>query len=733
MSIIVDEKNKIFHLETQNTTYQMGVGAYDILQHLYYGKRIEHENMSYLIKTMDRGFSGNPYDETEKRKLSVDLIPLEYSGAGIGDYRSIAIMTTASNGSRSIDLRYEGYEIIDGKPKLTELPYVRENNSNVQTLKITLTDDLIKIKVDLYYSVFEDEDIITRSAKIKNQGQDTVDINKAASACMDLMYGRYDLIHFHGRHCMERQEERAKLDHSVTVVESRRGMSSHQNNPFVILCDHTAGENQGNCYGFMLMYSGNHRIEAEVDQTGSTRIVMGIHPEGFCWKLGEDESFQTPEVILTHTDKGLNALSRNYHNIIRNNVCPRQFRDVKRPILVNNWEATYFDFNTEKILRLAKTAKELGIEMLVLDDGWFGNRCDDSRGLGDWFVNEEKISGGINYLSEKIHDLDMKFGLWFEPEMISENSRLFEMHPDWAMCDPGRKPVLSRNQLVLDMSREDVQKYLFDSMSKIIEDSELDYIKWDFNRSLANVYSGNHSFDRQGEIAHRFMLGTYALLKKITERYPNVMIEGCAGGGGRFDAGMLFFSPQIWCSDDTDAIARLKIQKGTSYGYPVSTMGSHVSAVPNHQTGRITPMEVRGIVAMSGTFGYELDLEKLSEEEKDMIKKQIQDFHKYYWLIQKGEYYRLTDELSESYYSAWEFLSEDKSEALLNIVVSDVHANPEIPFVKLCGLDENAKYKIEGTEKIISGSALMYGGYVTDKVFGEYPCEQVHFIKQGSK
>lgn len=707
----------------------MKVDDIGVLEHLYFGSKIYDADMSYLQREMDRGFSGNPFETREKRGFSLDLVPQEYSGSGVGDYRVNAVELVSADGSRSCDFRYRSHKIYDGKYALDVLPYVRENKDQMQTLEICLEDAVIGAEVTLFYGVLPEKDVITRSVCVSNMGHEKLILKKAASLCVDLPYADLDLIHFHGRHCMERQPERIPVGHEIQVIESRRGMSSHHHNPFVILCDHSATEHQGECYGFMLMYSGNHRTEIEKDQTGSIRIVSGINPGQFEWKLEAGEMFTAPESIISYSDKGLNGLSRNYHHTIRENVCPEKYLDERRPVLINNWEATYFDFDEQKILNLAEQARELGIEMFVLDDGWFGKRDDDNSGLGDWYVNEKKLPGGLKKIVETVNGMGLKFGLWFEPEMINEDSDLYRSHPDWVLKDPGRKPVMARNQMVLDMSRKDVVEYLFTSISAVLKSVNIEYIKWDFNRSVSNVYSNFLPKERQGETAHRFMLGTYSLMERLSRHFPDVMIEGCAGGGGRFDAGILFYSPQIWCSDDTDPIQRLKIQKGTSYGYPVSAVGSHVSARRNHQTGRETTMETRGVVAMSGTFGYELDLNQLSEKEKEEIKKQIEDFKKYYWLIQKGDYYRLEEGQKENYYTAWQFVSDDRSETLLNLVVMDVHANQEFPHVKLKGLDPQAMYELEGSGECFLGQALMKGGYTFDAMSGVYPARQLHFVR----
>lgn len=725
MNILYDEQTGVFSLTTANTLYQMKADSNGVLLHLFYGEKTASD-MSYLIRYTDRGFSGNPYECAENRGYSLDTLPQEYSGNGVGDHRLSSAQVVSENGSRSVDLRFADYQISKGREALHGLPYVREH-AETETLRITLRDSAIGLEVELLYHVFPAQDVIVRSTRLINNGKQALKLEKAASACIDFLYGKYDVVHFYGRHCMERIPERLSLPRGIVSFGSRRGMSSHHSNPFVILCDHYATENSGDCYGCMLMYSGNHAEEIEVDQTGSTRLVSGIHPEGFSWLLPAGETFETPEAILSFSAEGLNGLSRHYHDILRQQVIPSRWQQAERPVLINSWEAAEFDFDGEKILRFASSAKEMGIGMLVLDDGWFGKRDDDRSGLGDWIVNEKKLGCSMKELSDQIHALGLQFGLWFEPEMVSEDSDLYRTHPDWALKDPGRKPMLARNQMVLDMSSQDVVDCLFDAVCAILDDAKIEYVKWDFNRSLANVYSSALPASRQGEVPHRFIMGTYQLLERLLERYPDLMIEGCAGGGGRFDAGMLFYCPQIWCSDDTDAIERLEIQRGTSYGYPVSTMGSHVSAVPNPQTGRSVPLETRGIVAQSGTFGYELDPGKLEDSEKETIAKQVRDYHRYAKLIAQGDYYRLTELGDDPDYIAWMFAAKDGSEALVDFVMIHVRANGRFPFIKLQGLIPEAKYRLEGTDRVYTGAALMRGGFSFPQMRGDYPSLQLHF------
>ena len=724
MGIIIE--NNLISLCTARQLYQMKVAEGNVLLHLYYGKRTGCD-MSYLIRTADRGFSANPYEMQDRRGFSLDTLPQEYPGSGVGDYRTGAVRTLSANGSRSTDLRYAGHSVTDGRQPLPGLPFVR-GTADCQTLTVTLRDPAIGLRVELFYHVFPELDVITRSVRLTNEGSSALTLEKAASLCLDFPHGSLDVIHFHGRHCMERVPERLRLPRGTAAFGSTRGMSSHQHNPFVILCDPRATEDAGDCWGVMLMYSGSHLQEIEVNQVSSTRLVSGIHPDGFAWQLQPGESFDTPEAILAFSGEGLNGLSRLFHRVIREQVIHPRYKKTDRPVLINSWEAAYFDFDAEKILRFAASAKELGVEMLVLDDGWFGVRNDDTTSLGDWCVNERKLGCSMKELSDRIHALGLKFGLWFEPEMISENSALFRAHPDWALTDPDRKPAVGRSQLVLDMSRQDVVDYVFGSMCAVLDHARIEYVKWDFNRSIANVYSHALPASRQGEVAHRFMLGTYGLLSRLLDRYPDLLIEGCSGGGGRFDAGMLFFCPQIWCSDDTDAIERLEIQRGTSYGYPVSTMGAHVSAMPNHQTGRCVPLGTRGIVAQSGTFGYELNPENLTPEERSAVQAQIADYRRYASLVSGGVYYRLTEIGSGADYEAWMFVSPDGCEALVNTVVTHQRANGPFVHIRLRGLKADAVYCLEETGERFTGAALMEGGYAFPPFWGDYPSQQLHLV-----
>lgn len=732
MSIRFDQENQLFLLETKETAYQIRIAEHGVLQHLYYGKRIGDCDLSYLVQMRDRGFSGQIPGADRWSGFSLDTLLQEYPSFGNGDYRTEAVRVVDANGGYALDLRYEAHRIRKGKYGIEGLPAVYAKEEEADTLEITLRDSTTNVAVILYYGVFRELDIITRAVKLINEGKEEIVIEKIASACLEFLQSDYDMIHFFGRHAMERETERMPLHHGLQSVGSIRGASSHQHNPFVILCDKTATETSGDCCGLSFVYSGNFLAEAEVDQIGQTRMVMGIHPTQFSYRLCPGEAFLAPEVVMSYSSAGLSALSHTFHRAFRFHLCRGKYKLAERPVLINNWEGTYFKFDEEKIFQIAKGAGELGVEMLVMDDGWFGKREDETSGLGDWFVNESKIKGGLKKLVERVNGLGMKFGIWFEPEMISEDSELYREHPDWCLAIPNREPVRGRFQLVLDMSRADVREYLFESMCRILDSANIEYIKWDMNRSLCGVWSALLPKDRQGEVYHRFVLGVYELLERLITRYPDILFEGCSGGGGRFDAGMLYYTPQIWCSDNTDAIERLSIQYGTSFCYPISAVGSHVSVCPNHQTGRMTPFHTRAVVAMAGSFGYELDINQLSDEEKASVREQIKTYKKYNRLIQNGIYERLSNPYAQTEYTAWQFTSEDKKKALVNYVLTRKHANDRIHYVKLRNLKEDALYTIEGMERSFTGAALMYAGLPMPDGIGEYEAAQF-FIEEKEK
>ena len=727
MGIVYSKSDRTFTIQTKNTTYQMQVDPYGFLLHLYYGKKTDGSCMDYLLTYYDRGFSGNPFDAGDDRTYSMDALPQEYPSYGTGDYRSTALIVENADGSTACDLRYRSHHIFNGKYKIPGLPAVYADETESQTLEIVMEDAVTGVEVTLQYGVLPDYDVITRSEKIVYRGEGKICIRKAQSACLDFVQGKYDLLTFYGRHAMERTMQREPVTHGSHVIGSVRGTSSHQYNPMMILADENTTDQYGNCYAMSFVYSGNFKGETLKDQFGQTRALMGLQDEMFSYPLEEGETFYTPEVLLTFSGSGMNLLSQNLHRCIRQHICRGKYKESVRPVLVNSWEASYFDFDGDTLYELAKEAKNAGIDMLVLDDGWFGKRDDDNSGLGDWFVNEKKLGGTLGDLIKKINDLGVKFGIWVEPEMISEDSDLYREHPDWALTIPGRNPVHARNQLVLDFSRKEVVDHIFDQICKVLDQGNIEYVKWDMNRSLMDVFS--RGTEDQGRVMYDYVLGLYDFLERIVTRYPDLLIEGCSGGGGRFDAGMMYYTPQIWCSDNTDALDRLQIQYGTSFGYPVSAVGSHVSAVPNHQTGRITSLHTRGVVAMAGTFGYELNLGKLSEEEKQEIRLQVEEYRKFAPLIQTGLYYRLSDPAREEY-AAWAFVSEDQKEVLLNVVLQEIHGNMTVNYVKLQGLKCSAIYRDTETGKSYNGAALMEAGIPMPVEMGEFKAYQMHLTAE---
>ena len=717
MAVRFDEKKNLFTLQTLDSTYQMKVDDHGVLLHTYYGAPADETDFSYLIGPEDRGFSGQPGDEKKDRTYSMDYYPLEYPVQGNGDFRVKALKAGFEGEVPALDLRFVSYELEKGKyslPGLPALPALFEAEAGeVETLKITLKDRLEEIYVTLFYGVFEKKNVITRAASIENRSGKNVTLKRALSLGLDFMEGDMDLIHFYGKHAGERQFERRNLPHGITEISSSRGTSSHHHNPFVILCDKDTTEDFGNAYGVSFIYSGGFKIQMEKDQVDGIRLVCGLDDEEFLWKLAPGETFVTPEAALSYSEKGLTALSDQFQKAYHANLIRSPWKDKKRPTLVNNWEATYFGFDAEKLLKIAGEAADLGLDMLVLDDGWFGKRNDDNSGLGDWFVNEKKLGCTMKELVDRVNALGLKFGIWLEPEMVSEDSELYRMHPDWVLQIPGREPNRSRNQLVLDLSRKEVREYMKKFINDTLSCANISYVKWDMNRSVDNVYSAADPTLSQGAVRHKYVLGLYEVMEDMLTRHPDLLLEGCSGGGGRFDAGMLYYAPQIWCSDNTDAIERLRIHYGTSFGYPMSSVSAHVSVCPNHQNGRVTPFKTRGICAMQGSFGYELDLSKLSEEDKAEARRQITVYNENWELFQSGSYYRLNSPMENHDYTAWSYVSKDQRKASLSVIYTDLHGNPKPVRVKLKGLKKDASYDVDGT--VYTGAALMRGGLLIPK------------------
>jgi len=727
MGIYFEEKDQVFHLQTKNTSYIMKVAKGKYLSHVYWGSKIETPNMDNAQLNRWICFSAMP--DSEDKTYSLDFVSQEYPVGCGTDYRIPAISVLFEDGSRNLKLLYDGYEIIKGKPSLSGLPstYI-EDEKEADTLIITLKDFLKNIKVNLMYTAYCELDVITRSVEVINEGKENVVLEKILSANVDFETSEYDFVTLPGAWGRERHIERTTLRSGVQSIESRRGASSHQNNPFIALAGKDATETQGDVYGFNFVYSGNFTAGVEVDQIFQARAYMGLNDYDFSWLLERGEKFQAPEVVLVYSSQGFGEMSRTFHDLYRTRLVRGKYRDEVRPILANNWEATYFDFNEEKILGLAKEAKSLGIELLVLDDGWFGKRNGDTCSLGDWYVNEEKLPGGIASLAEKVNKEGVKFGLWFEPEMVSPDSDLYRNHPDWCIHVPGRERTECRNQLTLDLSRKEVCDYVVEAVSNLLDTTKISYVKWDMNRHMTEFGSAGLPANRQKEMPHRYMLGLYDVMERVVMGHPDVLFESCSGGGGRFDPGMLHYMPQTWTSDDTDAVERLYIQYGTSLVYPISTMGSHVSAVPNHQAGRVTSLKMRGDVAMSGNFGYELDLMAFSDEEKEIVREQVEQYKELRTFVQSADMYRLSSPF-ESNHTAWMFVSKDGKDifAAYFRVLSEV--NPGISRMKFTALDTNAMYEIVGENISYRGDELMQIGLVVD-FFGDFQSRTWRLRKQ---
>ncbi len=714
-----DAANRLFTLHTRNTTYQMKADPFGVLLHTYYGPRISGGDLSRLIRYADRGFSPNPDEAGRDRSYSLDVLPQEFSCAGAGDFRLPAIELELPDGSHVADLRYAGHEIRKGKYALEGLPAFFGGAGDADTLIIALEDRTARVSVELLYGVFEKYDLITRSVRVTNRGDAPAALCRAASLCLDLQRPDLDFITFDGAYAMERCPHRAPLRPGVQSVGSVRGMSSHQHNPFVILCERDAGEEHGLCWGAMLLYSGNFEAAAERGQFEDVRLTMGIHPFHFRWILEPGETFTAPEAALVCSPGGFGPMSRRFHRAIRERLIRDPCAGRRKPVLLNSWEAFHTGFDTDTLLSLAGEAASLGVELFVLDDGWFGRRDDDASSLGDWRDDGRKLPGGLTGLAAGLKDLGLDFGLWIEPEMVSEDSDLYRAHPDWVLCPPDRSHIRGRQQLVLDFTRPEVREHIFRSIRSALAGVDIRYLKWDMNRCLAQVWSPSLPAGRQGEVFHRYVLGVYDLLERFRGEWPRALIEGCAGGGGRFDAGMLYYTPQIWCSDNTDAIDRLYIQYGTSFAYPPCAMGAHVSVVPNGQNGRITPLETRGTAAMSGAFGYELDLRGLSPEDKREIARQIAAYRDCYELIQRGDYYRLSPPGLDGVPAAWAHVSPDRREALVSVVAGPARAARPFRTLRLRGLDPALTYRIDGDPELWPGDVLMAAGWPVPPM-GEY-------------
>ncbi|MDF2595459.1 MAG: Alpha-galactosidase [Clostridia bacterium] len=716
MAIIFHAASKEIHIYNDEISYIIKILDNHQLGNLYFGKRIhDKDSFSYLLQGELRSLAAYVFEGDYK--LSLQHTKQEYPSYGTTDFRYPAFEIKGENGSKITQFEYQSHKIFQGKKKLQGLPatYV-EDDQEAETLEMTLYDKVIGTELILSYTIYKDLPVMTRNTRFIHKSKQTIVLNRAMSTSIDLPDSDFEMIHLAGAWSRERHVKVRKLEQGIQGIYSMRGISSAEHNPFIALKRPHTNEVYGEAYGFSLVYSGNHLEQVEVDTHDMTRVIMGIHPDTFEWPLREGEQFQTPEAVMVYSDSGLNKMSQTYHRLYRTRLARGQWRDKVRPVLINNWEATDMTFTEEKILNIAKTGKDLGMELFVLDDGWFGSRENDKTGLGDWYVtNFNKLPEGIIGLADKIEAMGMKFGLWFEPEMVNKDSDLYRAHPDWILSTPDRSASPSRNQHVLDFSRKEVVDYIYELMGKILSEAKISYIKWDMNRYITECYSVSKDANEQGKVFHEYILGVYDLYERLTSRFPHILFESCSSGGARFDPGILYYAPQTWTSDDTDAIERLKIQYGTSYVYPISSMGAHVSAVPNQQTGRITPIETRGNVACFGAFGYELDLNLLSDKEKEKVKQQVAYYKAHRELISKGTFYRISSPFEENN-TAWSVVSEDKREAIIGYYKVLNSANEGWKRLKLIGLDDKKKYILNNDySRMYYGDELMNVGIVIDK------------------
>ena len=726
MGIKFIEDKKIFKLDTKDTSYILAIIDNErFLGNVYYGKSVIDEDLNYLLRIEEGPFV--PSKNNRDRISFYDSFNFEYPCHGIGDFRESALRIVDNNGHAYINLKYKEHEIYKGKRSLKNMPATFGSEDECTSLEITLVDNVLKVEVILIYTVFENINAMTRSVRVKNNNEENIKITKIYSLSLDFDGIDFDMITLNGSWGRERGIERKEITLGKKLISSIQGKSSNQHNPFIALLDKKANDDYGNVYGFNFVYSGNFLAQVQGCQFNTTRVSMGINPEDFTWILEKGKEFVAPEVVMVYSDKGIGEMTRTFHDLYRNHLIRGKYKDKKRPILINNWEATYFDFDTQKLLSIAKEASKLGIEMLVMDDGWFGKRDSDNSSLGDWVVNEEKINGGLKYLVDEVNKLGMEFGIWIEPEMVSKDSELYKLHPDWCIQIPGREPALSRDQYVLDLSRKEIVDYIYNSIKKILLSANIKYVKWDMNRQISDIGSYCLDKERQGEVFHRYILAVYDMMNRLTTDFPDILLENCSSGGARFDPAMLYYSPQIWCSDNTDAVERLKIQEGTSMIYPLSTIGAHVSDCPNHVVGRTTPFETRGYVALAGTFGYELDVTRISEKDREMIKSQVEMYHKYNDLIRRGDYYRISNFSENKEFDAWEVVSKNKEEVLVTCIQVLGRVNYKSRRIKLKGLIKDKYYKNQKTGEVVSGGALMNAGINLNNLNGDFSGKLLHY------
>jgi alpha-galactosidase len=712
MAVRFKEDSNHLTLYTKESAYQMQIDDHGVLLHTWYGAKID-DRASHLIELRDRGFSSNPPDLVPDRTYSLDYLPQEIACLGNGDLRDFALDVAWANGTHALDLRVVDYSWEDKAPDWGVLPHFWSDKDH--TLCITLKDREKDLYVHLYYTVYYEYDLITRSLSVENRTDETVVLHKAASASVDFPTQDWTLLHFAGRHNKERARQDYDVQQGRFKIYSSRGVSSHQHNPTVVLKRPDATEDFGPCYGFALVYSGGFDITCEGDQYGQTRLVMGLDSQNFSWPLEPGQSFQTPELAMTYSGQGMGKMSRDFHKAVREHLIRSPWQNRPRPIVVNNWEATYFDFTGEKLLEIVDVAREIGLDMFVLDDGWFGARDWDDRGLGDWQVNEKKLGMPLRDLVKEVNKRGLEFGLWVEPEMINKDSDLFRAHPDWALTVPGRQPLSSREQLILDITNPEARRHVMDEILKVMAKAEnVRYVKWDMNRSVLDTYLAGADSESQGMYRHLYVLAMYEMTQTLLDAYPDLLLEGCSGGGGRFDLGMLYFVPQIWTSDNTDASDRVEIQYGTSFFYPPSAISAHVSAVPNHQNHRTTPLKSRGIVAYQGSFGYELDLTRLSEEEIAEMKDQVETYRALADLVLQGDYYRLTNPFSGEAYTAWSTVDPAGKKAILSVYFHDLKSNYPNPILRFKGLLADGLYELSLDGRVLGkflGQTLMEVGF----------------------
>lgn len=727
MSITYHEASRSFKLNAGNTSYVFAVMTkHDYLIHLYYGKTITDDAVTYLnLQSGQRNV-----DDNWIQGFAMDTVNFEFPTQGIGDFREHCLEVLDADGSTCCSMQYQSHRIYDGKPALQDMPATFGTDADCQTLEVVGLDKTLNLQITLIYTAFENHDVITRSVKIENLADRAIKLTRVLSACLNFNDDNYDMVSFHGGWAHERRANRTPVFAGKHVIGSARGETGAEDAPFLVLMDKTATEDAGDVYAMNFVYSGNFMASVDGGQYGYTRMSMGIHPQNFGWMLQAGESFQAPEVVMVYSDAGLTKMTHTFHDLYRNHLIRGKYKDQKRPILINNWEATYFDFDTEKLLDIAREASKSGIEMLVMDDGWFGARNDDLRGLGDWVVNEEKLVGGLPYLVEEVNKLGMKFGIWFEPEMVNPDSDLYRAHPDWAIGAAGRPLTLSRSQLVLDWSRKEVRDHIYGMMKPILASANIEYVKWDMNRHITEIGNSTLPAEQKQELCHRYTLGVYDIMGRLVDDFPNILLENCSSGGARFDPGMLYYSPQIWTSDNTDAMCRLEIQRGTAICYPLSTLGAHVSAVPNHQTGREVSFETRGYVALAGTFGYELDVTQIPEADRNMISEQVAMYHKYNDLVRTGDYYRLADMFARQEYDCFMVVGKDKKRALVTYIQIDALPGRlgATRKIKLKGLCPTTMYQVEGTDLVLSGQVLMGGGYWFENMPGDAQGQLLHLI-----